>query len=334
MPAEAQTCPAAPPLQSIFIYNDSARYIFAELEAGLSGTPKVPNSDIWMQAICKVPNSKIGTLTYPQTITNQFYINPTTGIPPGGWVEIKIPLFSQLAATVDPTAQNQYAEWWQGENVEIYESATATPPAAYAQDYSGALRPKQKPLLSNAANPVWPTCTDQDKRPCQLAFFTDQDGNLPKYDPSQLVEATLGAKQTPPIENDSPKYSLDVSNADFDVSYVNVAYIGAALGPYKNDQVGYVGTPLKPIGNTQEPGFQIILKKFQELNNWPSFLSTTLNGQGAPVTKPIPKLPSPLELMARLTGANAPADLTPVPDPGNWPNSLWPAVQNFSRTIG
>src|SRR5205823_10068286 len=77
-PAKAQKCPAAPPLQSIFIYNDSARYIFAELEAGLSGTTKDPGSDVWMQAICKVPNSKTGMLTYPQTITNRFYINPTT----------------------------------------------------------------------------------------------------------------------------------------------------------------------------------------------------------------------------------------------------------------
>jgi hypothetical protein len=328
-PAKAQTCPATPPLHSIFIYNDTPRYIFAELEAGLTGKPTAPGSDIWMQAICKVPDSQTETLTYPQTITNRFYINPTTGIPPGGSVEIQIPLFTQLAANVDPTAQNQYAEWWQGENVEIYESATATPPTAYAQDYGGQLRPKQKTLLSNAANPVWPKCTDQNNEPCPLAFFTDQDGNLPKFDPSQLIEATLGAKQTPPVKNDSPKYSLDVSNADFDVSYVNIAFGGAALGPYQNDQVGYVGTPMLPVGNTMNPGFRLLLQKFQALNNWPTFLSTTMDEKGQPVTTAIPKLPSPLELMARLTGANPPADLTPVPDPSNWPNSLWPAVQTL-----
>jgi hypothetical protein len=327
-PAKAQMCPATPPYQSIFIYNDSPRYIFAELEAGLSGKPTAPGSDIWMQAICKVPNSQTGTLTYPQTITNRFYISPQTGIAPNRWVQIKIPLFTQLAATIDPTAQNQYAEWWQGENVEIYESATATPPTAYAQDYSGELRPHQRPLLSNAINPAWPTCTDQDMKPCTLAFFTDQDGNLPKFDPSQLVEATLGAKQTPPVINDSPKYSLDVSNADFDVSYVNVAFAGAALGPYQNDQVGYVGTPLAPVGTAQSPGFRLLLQQFQTLNNWPTFLSTTMSASRS-MTTPIPKLPSPLELMARLTGANPPADLTPVPDPRNWPNSLWPAVQTL-----
>ena len=85
-----------------------------------------------------------------------------------------------------------------------------------------------------------------------------------------MIEATLGAKQTPPVKNDSPKYSLDVSNADFDVSYVNIAFAGAALGPYQNDQVGYVGTPMLPVGNTMNPGFRLLLQKFQALNNWPT----------------------------------------------------------------
>jgi hypothetical protein len=72
----------------------------------------------------------------------------------------------------------------------------------------------------------------------------------------------------------------------------------------------------------------LLLQQFQMLNNWPTFLSTTM-GPSGPVTTPIPKLPSPLELMARLTGANPPADLTPVPDPSMWPNSLWPVVQTL-----
>ena len=41
-------------------------------------------------------------------------------------------------------------------------------------------------------------------------------------------------------------------------------------------------------------------------------------------TERIPKLPSPLELLARLSGANPPADLDPVPQ---WPTSVWPPIQ-------
>jgi hypothetical protein len=101
------------------------------------------------------------------------------------------------------------------------------------------------------------------------------------------------------------------------------------LGPYKNNQVGFVGTDRQPvIGTKDEPGFREQVKLFQILNNWPKFISTTIGGSG-PVREEIFKLPSPLELMARLTGANPPTDLTPVPDPSKWPNSLWPAVQTL-----
>ena len=79
--------------------------------------------------------------------------------------------------------------------MQIFTSPTATPPLAYQNSFSGAARPDQKPLLSAAAKPTWPTCTDQSGAPCPLAFFTDDKGTLPKHGPSQLVEATLGATQ-------------------------------------------------------------------------------------------------------------------------------------------
>jgi hypothetical protein len=138
-----------------------------------------------------------------------------------------------------------------------------------------------------------------------LQFFSDAKGTMPKNGPSQLFEATLGARQAQPVVNDSPPNSLDVTNADFDVSYVNVAYMTGAMGPYQNDQVGYVGSPMQPV---QPPGgFQRILNQFENDFNWPRFVVTYSDG----TTERIPKLPSPLELLARLSGANPPADLDP-----------------------
>ena len=111
---------------------------------------------------------------------------------------------------------------------------------------------------------------------------------------------------------DSLPIALNTSNADFDVSYVNVAYIAAAMGPYKNNQSGYVGSPLLI------PQFQQKLANFQRKFNWPSFID--LDGTKAA----IPKLPSTLELLARLSGAAAPMDLPPVK---TWPTDVWTPIQ-------
>jgi hypothetical protein len=314
--AKAQTCPTgtAVPLQTIKIFNDTTEYIFAELEVGLN------KADQWIQMACKITQTQAKTFTYATTVTNRFYINGDKGIAPGGSVVITLPLYTQLAASVDPTTANQYAEWWQGENMQIFASTTAVAPPGYENFFSGKARPQsQKKLLSNATNATWPTCTDQDGRPCLSVdsdFFYDTAGTLPKYGPSQLVEATLGATQVQPVVDDSLPISLNVTNADFDVSYVNVAYIAAAMGPYKNNQAGYVGSPLL-ISQ-----FQPKLKEFQAKFTWPSFID--LDGTDGP----IPKLPSTLELLSRLSGASAPADLPPV---NNWPDDVWAPIQEIRK---
>jgi hypothetical protein len=310
--AKAQTCPtgAAVPVQTIKIFNDTTQYIFAELEVGLN------DPDQWIQMACNITQTQANHgFNYATTLTNRFYINGANdGIPPGGSRVITLPLYTQLAASVDPTQPNQYAEWWQGQNMQIFASTTNTAPAAYANSLSGKARPDQKKLASAAVGPTWPTCTDQDNHSCTLTFFTDDKGTLPKYGPSQLVEATLGATQVQKVVNDSLATSLNTTQADFDVSYVNVAYIAAAMGPYKNNQSGYVGSPLL-ISQ-----FQPKLMNFEKKFNWPTFID--LDGTG----KAIPKLPSTLELLARLSGANAPTDLPPVP---SWPTNVWPPIQQI-----
>ena len=145
----------------------------------------------------------------------------------------------------------------------------------------------------------------------------------------ELLEATLGANQdkVPAPTDGSITSFLFPTQADFDVSYVNVADVAAAMGPVSNDQAGYVGSPLKP------GDFTPLLNTFQSLNAWPTFID--LDGTNAA----IPKLPSPLELMARLSGKNAPADITPLTPPQSWPDNVWQPVQvlrtnwaNYSAT--
>ena len=317
-PAKAQMCPAGTdvPHQTIKIFNDSLQYVFAELEVGTN------DPDQWIQMACMITQTQAKTYHYKETLNNRFYINGNQGIAPGASVVITLPLYTQLAASVDPTKANQYAEWWQGENMQIFTSPTATPPPSFQNYFSGQARPHQKQLQSAAANPTWPSCTDQDNNACALTFVSDTS-TLPKYAPSQLVEATLGASQVQQVVNDSLPTFLYTTQSDFDVSYVNVAYIAAAMGPYQNNQSGYVGSPIRPVGTTQNPGFRPILQQFQKQFNWPTFID--LDG----TTAAIPKLPSTLELISRLTGANPPTDLTPVADPSNWPAVVWPAIQTL-----
>ena len=324
-PAKAQTaCPATPPNMTIKIFNDSTdKWLFPELEVGLT------NPDVWIQAICNVPNSQTGTHPYPTTLTNRFYINPTTGIAPGTSVVITLPLYTQLVATVNAAANNQYAEWWQGQNIQMFVSDTATPPLAFKENYSGATRPGQASLTSLATNPTFPTCTGTGTA-CTLAFKTDTQGTLGKNGPSQLIEATLGARQEQKVVNDSPPNALDVRNVDFDVSYVNVGYAPAAMGPVGNDQVGYVGSPM-PFGSPTSPAtpktFQGVLAQFlKDFPGWPRFVVTYADG----TTATVQKLPSTLELVSRFSGANAPTDLEPTQvtgEPKSWPNSYWPPIQ-------
>ena len=328
-PAKAQTaCPAVPPNMTIKIFNDSTdKWLFPELEVGM------PNPDVWIQSICSVPNSQIPTHPYPTTITNRFYINPTTGIAPGQSVFVTLPLYTQLVATVDPTANDQYAEWWQGENIQMFVSDTSTPPESWTEFYNGTApgHTNQTPLTSLAASPTWPTCTGTVA--CTLVFKKDPNGTLPKYGPSQLLEATLGARQAQKVVNDSPPNVLDIRNVDFDVSYVNVGYAPAAMGPFQNDQVGYVGSPM-PFGTPTSPAtprtFQGALAQFlKDFPGWPRFVFTYADG----TSTPIQKLPSSLELVSRFSGANAPTDLEPTQVSGvpkSWPNSYWPPMQNSS----
>jgi hypothetical protein len=324
-PAKAQTaCPDVPPNMTIKIFNDSKdKWLFPELEVGLTG------QDVWIQATCKVPNSQIPTHPYPTTLTNRFYVNPTTGIAPGESVFITLPLYTQLVATVNPTVANQYVEWWQGQNMQMFVSDSSTPPKALTEYYSGTAvgHTNQTTLTSQAQNPTWPTCTGTSA--CTLAFKVDPNGTVGKNGPSQLIEATLGARQAQKVVNDSPPNRLDVRNVDFDVSYVNVGFAPAAMGPVGNDQVGYVGSPM-PFGSPTTPKtFQGALAQFlKDFPGWPRFVFTNADSS----TTTIQKLPSILELVSRFSGANAPTDLEPTQVPGmtkSWPDSYWPPIQTL-----
>jgi hypothetical protein len=309
-----------PPTMTIKIYNDDAtKFLFPVYT---TGQHRAPNADIWLQAIFKNTKKQIQTnqFTYYSDESYRFYLtnaNRSTplAIPPGGSVSITVPLYTQLVATPRPSARNQYANWWNGATIQLFHSQTATPPAALVDDFSK--RGSQKPLASGASGAVLPTCQG-----CAgLRFFRDT-GDLPKSDPSQLLEFTLGARvEQCPIDlckDDESPNTLDLANVDFDVSYVNVAYGPAAMGPYRNDQVGYVGSPMSP------DDFSSAIGKFLNANRgWPQFVDVG--------KRKILKIASPLEIFTRLSGGAPPPDLSPLPNPKAWPRpeSLWTPIRDL-----
>jgi hypothetical protein len=334
-PAKAQNCPTfgvspPPPSQHIKIFNDTSQYLFPVLDTGQNPNPL---GDIWMQAAFSVPNSKTpfggGKCSYGENLDFRIYINEPSGIAPGGSVDVTVPLFNQLIKNPDPTQNNQWVDWWRGENIWIYANSAATPPRALQEYHDNPFRtgttdpylPGQQPLTSAVAGQTFPTCTytppNSAPMACVLDFFKDP-ASLPINGPGQLFEATLGARVEQKVDNDSPPNALDTQNADFDVSYVDVAYMTGAMGPFMNDQVGYVGSPLGP------DKFQNVLvtEFLTEFPNWPQFLVTYADG----TKETISKLASPSNALARLTGANAPADL-PLAKGETWPTSVWGPIQ-------
>jgi len=281
------------PTMTIEVHNNSDRYsIYPVLSTGGHLV------DTWMQAAFSVPKSKLADHPYPTPNTFRFYINPTgTGIPPHGSVTVTLPLYTQLVASdqVNPKLPDQYVDWWNGGRISLYASlySNGVPPKALVTDYTA--RPTQKPLTpaAGAAVPTCPACQDP------LEIFEDTNGELPPNDPAQLTEYTLGA-----IDLTKDPYKLDVKNVDYDVSYVDSAYLPAAMEPYNNPVVGWIGT-IQGI----DP-FKAALQKFlttPPFNGWPQFVDdekeTTL------------RVPSALHIMQNQ------ANLTPAPP--------WAPIENM-----
>jgi hypothetical protein len=308
------------PMMTIKIFNDDPKYtVFPVLTTGKRLSENPPR-DIWLQAFFKVPKNDIEKKTYRSELLNRIYLNPLNGIKPGESVTLRLPLFTQRVETVSPDKPDQYISWWNGSVIHLYYSDTGSPPKALEEALAKD-RPGRIPLASLPDVAVRPRCPDCVGR---LNIYNPPDNaDLPKNDPHQLLEFTLGARiDLEPVKNPAtdPPNGLDLKNVDFDVSYVNVAYGPAAMGPFGNDQVGYVGTPQtvdefrgKPNRNGK---YTNGLNQFlQDFPGWPQFVRGN---------ETLLKLASPLEVFARLSAKDPPPDLTPPPQ---WPDKLWVPIQ-------
>ncbi|MEJ8572501.1 hypothetical protein [Microbaculum marinum] len=275
------------PVMIIKIFNNSPDHnIYPVLSTGTSTT------DSWLQSAFKIKKADFPDYPFPKPNQFRFYINPNgDGIPPKGKVTIRLPLYTQLVPDhlVDPKKPDQFIDWWGGGRIEIFDAPAETgrPPRALREAYRNRMGQVEVDPIADAAVP---TCTG-----CQpFKFFKDAAG-LKHNEPSQLTEYTLGA-----LNFDTDPYSMNLENVDFDVSYVDDAYLPVAMEPFGNKQVGYVGM----VNSIQK--FRAALNKFLAKDSpyygWPQFVDQ--------FGDKILKVPSTLHVYG--AGPNTP-DLTPAP---------------------
>ncbi len=286
------------PTMTIQIFNapSSGYNIYPILSAGAASA-----FDSWMQAFFQLTNKQVasGSYPYPRAGISRFYIDcceaGENGIPPGGSVTIALPLYSPLVASINPTdttPPGQFADWWQGGHLEVFRNATSAgqPPQALTDDYNA-----EKTKLPIYSGP--PSCSG-----CTLHFFFDT-ASIPNSAPQQLLEYTLGANPVNPqnAQPNQPHFLFDAANVDYDVSYVNNAYMPAVMEPYGNKLIGWIGA-----ANSIDD-FTAAMDRFL---NAPDY------GVGWPVYAGTTKIASALEIFLNFNATNlfdpAPAQSAPV----------------------
>ncbi|MBV9378504.1 MAG: hypothetical protein JO320_26235 [Alphaproteobacteria bacterium] len=214
--------------------------------------------DDWLTALNPLGNDKY---TYPTKNLYRAYINPKNGIPPGGGLTVTIPWYSQLVATPDPTAPDQYIDWFNGGRVYLIDNPDVidaffdtekTPVAPHSGNLTCA------PYMGGQVTRT--TCEQ-----ASLTLYSDPQSNGIAPDlPNQNVEYTFVNVRTPagqrPIINDY--------NVDYDVSYVDTVYLPVALEPVDSpSNIGYLGTDNTVV---QLRGY---LNQFASVQNWPYYVT-------------------------------------------------------------
>jgi hypothetical protein len=214
---------------TIKIYNNSFNYnIFPVVTSPTNG------SDEWLQGGFQVPTADIATRTYGHDYTYRFYIKPVVGIAQGGSVTLSLPLCTQLVGSPgDGSTKDEWIDWWNGSRILIYANPATNskqPPAALLKDVADDGKNGAITLYSPG-----PACTAGCNDLHQSVYKSKS--TLLANDPYQLTEYTLAA-----VIKGINNWDLNIANVDYDISYVDEAYLPVAMGPVGNPDVGWIGS--------------------------------------------------------------------------------------------
>jgi hypothetical protein len=214
---------------TIKIYNNSPNYnIFPVVVTPTNGP------DEWLQGGFQVATADIATRTYGHDFTYRFYIKPGVGVAQGQPVTLLLPLCTQLVGNPgDGSTKDEWIDWWNGLRILIYanpDTNSKQPPAALSADL--AADQINGPITLFTSGPACTAGCGDLHRPVYKSKVT-----LPPNDPYQLTEYTLAD-----VIKGSNNWSLNIANVDYDISYVDEAYLPVAMGPFGNPDVGWIGS--------------------------------------------------------------------------------------------
>jgi len=293
------------PRMTIVIYNNSPDYnIYPVLSTGAA------KSGMWLQALMDVPKKDLKSRPYEKKGQFRLYLGVNgkglgTGIPPKGEMRLTLPVATQLVADPDGKTPNQLADWWGGGRVEIFAapSKDGKPPQALTDAVT--IRDKQTKItpFDGAALPKCDVgCADKTPQ-----IYHDPAG-LEHNMPLQLTEYTLGA-----VNEDQDPMTINPFNVDYDVSYVDTAFLPVAMEPFDNEQVGYVG----------------MVTSIDKFNDGMAAFLKDYPGMPLMVNKSVPnfvKIPSPLNVLGRNL-KKVQTDLSPIPKGQKDKGEIWKPMQ-------
>lgn len=310
---QAPNCANSDPkcFKEIRIVNNLTTTMYAVVQASIITQPALnsvngpcPSGDPWLQrALQATPTAPI-TGCYPVKNSYYVYLNPRTGIPPGGSLSIQLPWWMKTngAPAVDP-----YIDFWNAGRIYFYDDKKS-----FDDSY----------IVNTTNANVYNTLTNGSNK---LKF--DSTPGLPKIsctpgsgnscDPNQIVIAAVnpsipGSTIGPPSFYQLNEYTFaDVTNPanggilldlnqNYNVSNVDQVYLPVALAPVqKPATVGYLGTIMKVSQ------FRQALGKFTGADTnpdnpafWPVYNNPVINTRTGERLYPSAgvRVPSPLSL--------------------------------------
>jgi hypothetical protein len=250
------------PCKQIKIQNNTTGPIYPVLKNGAKPV------DEWLQAEMKVPKNQTSTMTYPKNMTYRVYINWPNGVAPGKSVTIDVPLYSELVNSPNATSPDNYANWWNGGRIAIYDKKGVLEKEHELDLKGGTTAQHQKWGKVTPVTPG-PQCANDSNSVCtanSMQVFSNP-ADLKDESPSQLVEFTFGGSVENDDSNSNVARKMYYQDIGYNISYVDHLYLPIALAPLGNKYIGYNGSVMK------NDIFKGVLKNFHEgKEKWPIFV--------------------------------------------------------------
>jgi hypothetical protein len=179
--------------------------------------------DEWLQGYFKVTKNRLPAEPFPHKKLYRVYVNGTEGIPPSSSVKINLPFFSKLVPNPSPSAPDQYVNWWNGVRIYVYDNH---------EDFLKAYNEDKENVVTPSS--AGPSCEEGSCPPMPL--YSGHVG-LTEQAHSQLAEYTFSN-----VVKGPKAYSIDYDFVDYDISYVDHAYLPIAIEPSGNPYIGYTGS--------------------------------------------------------------------------------------------